>query len=57
MRTASNAIRWALVTFALGITTGTVGYFFDPGSAVLIVLSLSGFFAAIGAACINEDAP
>ena len=57
MSQVTNGIRWAGVTFSLGITNGVIGHYFDGEPAFLCVLFMSVIFAAIGAGVISEDKP
>ena len=49
-----NAMKWALVTFLLGITTGVLGHYLQVELAAFIVPVLSGAFAALGAIAQGE---
>jgi hypothetical protein len=50
-----SSTRWALVTFALGITCGVLGHYLPRGDAFFIVLIVSTGFAALGCIAVSED--
>ena len=45
----SSSVRWALVTLALGITTGVLGHYLPAEIAGFVVPFVSMAFAFIGA--------
>lgn len=55
MKYDNRAIRWALVTFAASITSGTLGHFLSGTAAAGAVFLISAGFAVIGAFAISLE--
>lgn len=49
-----KAIKWGIMTFLLGITTGVMGAYLPSGLNGVVVVIVSGLYAAFGAFAISE---
>lgn len=49
-----GSTRWGLVTFALGVTCGTLGHYLPVEAASFAVVIMSFFFGLFGKASIED---
>lgn len=49
-----KAIKWGLVTFVLGITTGVLGSYLPTEHAAIDIIFVSAAYSVLGAFAISE---
>jgi hypothetical protein len=51
----NSSIRWALVTFSLGVSCGIAGHYLPGEMAFMAVIILSFVFSVVGALAIQDE--